>query len=328
MWNARVLPLTWLLLLAACTRPAAVGQAPSSVASTAVRPLGLELVAIPAGTFQMGGTEPPENVVATFSVADRGPEYFADEYPRHQVRITKPFWLGKYEVTVGQFRRFTDETGYRTEAETDGTGGWGYNSALHQCEGRKPQYTWRTPGYEQRETYPVVDVSYGDALAFCRWLSAKEGRTYRLPTEAEWEYANRAGTETRYATGDAPETLLGAARAIDVTRHPHFGHVQELEILPEDPSAFPVAVGSLIPNSWGLYDMHGNVWEWVADWYDERYYAKSPVDDPQGPLSGELRVRRGGAWNSFPLWERSSFRNWNSPDSRCVNLGFRVAANR
>jgi formylglycine-generating enzyme required for sulfatase activity len=273
----------------------------------------------------MGGTEPSSELVAAFSVVDRGPEYFADEYPRHTVRITRPFSLGKYEVSVGEFRRFTEETGYVSEAEADGTGGWGYNPELHHCEGRRPQYSWHDPGYAQTDAYPVVDVTYGDALAFCRWLSAREGRRYRLPTEAEWEYANRAGTETRYATGDDPKTLLVAARVVDLTRHPNFAHVQGLELLPGDDSAFPVPVGKLAPNAWGLHDMHGNVWEWVADWYDPSYYASSPRDDPKGPSSGTLRVRRGGGWNSFPLWARSSFRNWNTPDSRCVNLGFRVA---
>jgi len=324
--TANALFLACFATSAGCTRAPAPAPASEPRASAAPSAPWLELVSIPAGTFQMGATEPATNLVAAFSVTDRGPEYFDDEYPRHTVRITKPFSLGKYEVTVGQFRRFADETGYRSEAESDGTGGWGYNAELHRCEGRNPKYTWRSPGYAQTEAHPVVDVTYSDALAFCHWLSGKEGRTYRLPTEAEWEYANRAGTTTRYNTGDDPKTLLRSARVIELSRHPSFSHVQDLELFPDDESAFPLPVGAKGPNAWGLHDMHGNVWEWVADWYAEDYYAVAPSDDPQGPREGTLRVRRGGAWNSFPLWARSAFRNWNTPDSRCVNLGFRVAA--
>jgi formylglycine-generating enzyme required for sulfatase activity len=196
---------------------------------------------------------------------------------------------------------------------------------VKKSEGRRADFDWRNPGYPQSDRHPVVNVSYNDALAYLSWLSAKEGKRYRLPTEAEWEYANRAGGATRYSGTNDPADLPKFARAIDLSRHPDFGHVQSLIIEPDDPTAFPAPVGSLAPNAWGLYDMHGNVWEWVADWYGEDYYAVSPVDDPQGPASGDTRVRRGGAWNSFPIWLRSSFRNINTPESRCLNLGFRVA---
>lgn len=273
----------------------------------------------------MGATEPAEALVKAFPDSGKTADYFADEYPQHRVRITRPFLLGRFEVTIGQFRRFVQETGYRSEAESDGTGGWGYNANTQQCEGRKAGYSWQVPGYPTHDEQPVVNVSYNDAQAFCRWLSQKEGAKYRLPTEAEWEYANRAGSNSRYSNSEDPAKLPQFARAIDVSRHAEFGHVQELKIELNDPTAFPAAVGSLAPNAFGLYDMHGNAWEWVADWYGEEYYANSPVDDPKGPAMGELRVRRGGGWNSFPIWLRSSFRNWNTPNSRCVNLGFRVA---
>jgi len=276
----------------------------------------------------MGGTMSADSLVAKFPSYDKPAGCFADEYPRHRVRITQSFYLGKFEVTIGQFRRFSSETGYRTEAEADGQGGWGYNPETGKCEGRRPIYNWQTPGYPQTDNYPVVDVSFHDALAFCQWLSKKEGRTYRLPTEAEWEYANRANTAKLYAGGDDPAMLASYARVVNLERHAKFEHVQDIEFQKGDPSAFPLPVGSLLPNGFGLYDVHGNVWEWVADWYAEDYYAKSPVDDPKGPHQGEVRVRRGGGWNSFPLWARSSFRNWITPGSRYVNLGFRVAMSR
>jgi formylglycine-generating enzyme required for sulfatase activity len=225
-------------------------------------------------------------------------------------------------VTVGQFRRFVTATDYRTEGEADNQGGWGLNPKTRRVEGRKPEYTWRNPGLPQTDDHPVVNVSWNDAVAFCRWLSHKEGKTYRLPTEAEWEYACRAGTTTRYNDGDDATNLGRRCRIFDAPGK-DFAHVQKLAY-PEG-TKFTAAGGSFPANRFGLYDMHGNVWEWCEDWYDEDYYAHSPVDDPKGPEKGHLRVRRGGGWNTFPLFARASFRNWNNPESRCVNLGFRVA---
>jgi formylglycine-generating enzyme required for sulfatase activity len=145
-----------------------------------------------------------------------------------------------------------------------------------------------------------------------------------LPTEAEWEYACRGGTTTRYNNGDDPDDLAKVANVQDSRGRTSFPHVQEIEMAKEGLTRFTMPVAGFTPNAFGLYDMHGNAWEWCSDWYGEDYYAHSPVDDPQGPDDGEQRVRRGGAWNSFPLWARCSFRNWNTPKSRCVNLGFRA----
>jgi formylglycine-generating enzyme len=286
--------------------------------------IGLKLVPIPAGEFMMGSHESAEELVKTFATYKRKAEFFKDEYPQHRVRITKPFYLGKYEVTVGQFRKFADETAYKTEAETDGQGGWGYDPKTGQCDGRYLQFSWRNPGFAQTDDHPVLNVTWNDAVAFCQWLSRKEGKTYRLPTEAEWEYACRAQTATRYQNGDDPAGLIAVANTLDDKGRTTFPHVQELAMPPSDKLKFTIPVGSKKPNGFGLYDMHGNIWEWCADWYGADYYSKSPVDDPLGPDTGNQRVRRGGAWNSFPLWARASFRNWNTPQSRCVNLGFRV----
>jgi sulfatase modifying factor 1 len=285
---------------------------------------GIELVRIPAGEFMMGGQEPAGQLTRAFKAYDRKPDYFDDEYPLHRVRITRPFFLGKCEVTVAQFRQFVQAAGYRTEAEKDGTGGWGYNPATRKCEGRKPRYNWRNPGFSQTDDHPVVNVTWNDAVAFCEWLSRNEGKRYRLPTEAEWEYSCRAGTTTRYHNHDHPDLQADVARVADGKGRTTFPHVQQMVIAKDEPGSFTAPVGRLRPNLFGLHDMHGNVWEWCSDWYGEDYYAKSPVDDPRGPDSGKVRVRRGGGWNSFPLWARASFRNYNRPDSRCVNLGFRV----
>jgi formylglycine-generating enzyme required for sulfatase activity len=228
-------------------------------------------------------------------------------------------------VTVGQFRKFTEASSYKTEAERDGTGGWGYNPEIGTCEGRRPQFNWHNPGFPQTDDHPVLNVTWNDAVAFCQWLSRQEGKTYRLPTEAEWEYACRAGTDTRYNFGDDPTGLAKAAKTTHSGGRACFPAVQNLKIPKDASNPFTAPVGSFRPNRWGLYDMHGNAWEWCADWYGEDYYSKSPVDDPKGPATGIRRVRRGGAWNTFPIWARASFRNWNTPVSRCVNLGFRTA---
>ncbi|MGA2620500.1 MAG: formylglycine-generating enzyme family protein [Thermoguttaceae bacterium] len=287
--------------------------------------IGMKLKLIPAGEFMMGGVEAAEEVVKTFPEYHRQLEEFKDEYPRHRVRITKPFLLGAHKVTVGQFRKFTEASSYKTEAERDGTGGWGYNPEIGTCEGRRPQFNWHNPGFPQTDDHPVLNVTWNDAVAFCQWLSRQEGKTYRLPTEAEWEYACRAGTDTRYNFGDDPTGLAKAAKTTHSGGRACFPAVQNLKIPKDASNPFTAPVGSFRPNRWGLYDMHGNAWEWCADWYGEDYYSKSPVDDPKGPATGIRRVRRGGAWNTFPIWARASFRNWNTPVSRCVNLGFRTA---
>ena len=145
--------------------------------------INLKLNLIPAGEFWMGspGTDWDAR---------------ADEKPRHQIAITKRFYLGVYQVTLGQFRTFVTEAQYTTEAERAG-GGWGLNDETHRFEGHT-RFTWRFVGWEQSDEHPVVNVSWNDAQAFCSWLSRREGMTYRLPTEAEWEYACRAGTQTRF----------------------------------------------------------------------------------------------------------------------------------
>ena len=324
----RTLATRWLivLLLVGCTQRG-IAPTPSRETEKAreiTNSIGMKLEPVPAGEFMMGGEQPAEEMLKAFAAYKRKPDFFKDEYPQHRVRITKPFYLGQTEVTVGQYRQFVNDSGYKTEPETDGRGGWGYNAKLGMCEGRDTKYSWRDPGFAQTDNHPVLDVTWNDAVAFCKWLSRKEGKTYRLPTEAEWEYACRGGTTTRYYNGDDPDSLAKVGNVQDSTGRTTFPHVQEIEMAKEGLTRFTVPVGGLPPNAFGLHDMHGNVWEWCSDWHGEDYYANSPVDDPKGPDDGEMRVRRGGAWNSFPLWARASFRNWNTQTSRCVNLGFRV----
>ena len=296
--------------------------------------LGIPFVRVPAGTFLMGSDESVEAMSEAFPRYDRRRfEKIDDEGPVHPVRITRGFLLGQTEVTVGQFKRFVEQSGYAPESERDGTGGYGYDPAHDRSRaprkesfaGRDPKYSWRNPGFPQGENHPVVNVTWNDAVAMARWLSEKEGVRYRLPTEAEWEYACRAGTRTRYASGDAADSLRATANVFDVDASAYWPTAwREFALTPGDGFAFTAPVASFSPNVFGLYDMHGNVWEWVADWHAEDYYARSPVDDPQGPEYGEVRVRRGGSWHTWAFYARASFRNWNTPETRYTLVGFRL----
>ena len=314
--------------------------------------IGQKLVLIPAGEFLMGGPEKPENVIERYPVMHLKPEDFADEYPQHKVKITKPFFMCRHETTVGQFKKFIAETHYVTEGEKDadkpdeptkpeeinsdgvrrrprGPGSWGFNQEVQAFEGRYPKYNWKNPGFDITDDMPVVNVSWNDAQEFLNWLSAKEKKTYRLPTEAEWEYACRAGTTTQYSSGNDPDSLAKIANVADADFYAKFPKYYEQEkcLHTHDGHVLPAPVGSYPPNAFGLYDMHGNAWEWTNDWYGEDYYAKSPLEDPPGPAEGGKKVRRGGAWHTVPMWARSSFRNWNTTISRYPNLGFRVVMN-
>jgi formylglycine-generating enzyme required for sulfatase activity len=228
----------------------------------------LEMVLIPAGEFLMGSPE---------SDKDATPE----EKPQHRVRITKPFYLGKYLVTQEQW-----------EAVMGGN-----------------------PSLFKGPKNPVEQVSWDDCQVFLGKLNENFGAgrgNFHLPTEAQWEYACRAGSKTRYCFGDK-ESGLG--------EYAWYGKNSGGQSHP---------VGEKKPNAWGLYDMHGNVWEWCHDWHDIRYYANAPMDDPMGPATGSNRVLRGGSFNPGPAWAdwawycRSAFRNSDEPGLRSGVLGLRV----
>ncbi len=285
------------------------GRHPASNPLVITNSIGANLRLIPAGEFLMGSPD-----------TDKDAE--DDEKPPHRVRITRPFYLGMTEVTRGQFRRFVDDAGYKTEAESDAKGGSGWNEEANKFE-QDPKYTWQNPGFEQTDEHPVVNVTWNDAVAFCQWLSRKEGKTYRLPTEAEWEYACRAGTTTRYQVGEDPEGLAVVGNLADGTAHEKFP--DWVAIAARDGYVFTAPVGRFTPNAWGLLDMHGNVWEWCSDWYAKDYYGRSAAEDSGGPDPASLRVLRGGGWYPEPRVARSANRNAFVPDLRYVNVGFRLA---
>ena len=227
------------------------------------------MVVVPAGQFQMGSPRDDK-------------ERRADEGPQHTVTIADPFAISKYEVTFEQWDACAKAggcNGYRPDDE-----GWG--------RGRRP----------------VINVSWRDAKAYVEWLREKTGKPYRLPSEAEWEYAARAGTTTRYSFGD--------------------------EITPKDANygrniGKTTEVGSYPPNPWGLYDMHGNVWEWVEDvWHGS--YTGAPVDgsawtDGEGTNSSRSASTAAAPGTTIPGYLRSAIRNRYHPDFRIYNLGFRVS---
>ena len=267
----------------------------------------LDFKAISAGSFRMG------------DLRDAGDD---DEKPVHTVNIS-PFQMSTYEVTVGQFRVFVADSGY--------TGDAGNKCSIYEKQQWRGRFdrNWDSPGFTQDDTHPVVCVSYNDAQAFIRWLNAKTGDNYRLPTEAEWEYAARAGTTSRYSWGDN-KSQAGA--------YAWYGKNSE---------GRTHAVGGKKPNPWGLYDMHGNVSEWVQDWHGTYHHASSPASNPQGPQQGTGRVFRGGDWHHphdggivqsayhalfLPggRWDeiardlRSAARSVSAPDSRMYHCGFRL----
>ena len=220
---------------------------------------------IPAGTFTMGSPE---------DEPDRG----GDE-SQHRVEISRDFYLGKYEVTQGEWKSVM------------GTEPWKGESSV-----------------QEGDDYPATYVSWEDALAFCQKLSSRDGVEYRLPSEAEWEYACRGGTESAYSFG---------ADASDVGKYAWY-----------DVNAWDIGekygheVGEKLSNHFGLHDMHGNVWEWCGDWYDD--YDASTVQDPRGPNSGSSRVLRGGSFDDIAFVCRSACRFSYDPTHRGHRIGFRV----
>jgi formylglycine-generating enzyme required for sulfatase activity/tRNA A-37 threonylcarbamoyl transferase component Bud32 len=254
--------------------------------------LGMKMVLIPPGKFVMGSGKDE-------------PGWAPQEGPQHEVEISRPFAIGAHEVTVGQFKAFVKATSYVTETEKlGGSLQWDFTEKVHK---RDPAMMWMKPGYEQTDEYPVVCVTWNDAHAFCKWLSDKEGVAYTLPTEAQWEYACRAGTTTTWFFGDNEGDLDSHAwRAASSEEKAH-------------------PVGQKRPNSWGLYDLYGNAWEWTADRFDAGYYALSPKVDPPGADAGS-RAMRGGSRTDGPVQLRSGARGWLDQDVGNNVVGFRVVA--
>ena len=273
--------------------------------------LGMKLVLIPNGEFQMGSTDADMDALKKMNPS-LNISQFMDELPQHEVRITQPFYLGVHEVTKGQFAAFVKAQGYQTEAETDGYGGFGFDGEKFEL---RPEYTWRNPGFTQTDDHPVVNVDWNDAVAFCEWLSLKEGKSYQLPSEAQWEYACRAGTTTPYHFGsvnDGEKANINGDYPYGVeTKGPNLKRT--------------TPVGSYAGNAFGLYDMHGNAYEWCQDRADFKAYAARTGVTIDPLITGTTgRIQRGGSWNDAGIYCRSANRIWFIPRYRSSCLGFRV----
>ena len=265
----------------------------------------LKVTLIPAGKFTMGSPAPAQPAGGR-----------ADDEVQHQVTISKPFYMGIYEVTRAQFAAFVKGTGYKTDAEKEGWASVFDGDSWDKGRGA----TWQKPRFEQTDDMPAVCVSWSDGTEFCKWLSKKSGKTVRLPTEAEWEYACRAGASTAYQWGDNPDDGAGLANVADKTakkRNPNWTIFNF-----QDGFALTAPAGKFKPNAWGLYDMTGNVWEWCGDWHGP--YSKDAAADPIGADKGEDRVMRGGSWFCGPKYARSAYRGKNPPASRGTDIGFRI----
>jgi formylglycine-generating enzyme required for sulfatase activity len=317
------------------------GAAPAS-ADAAVR----EPPAGASGAVMSAGINPPSVAIpspsmalipaGTFTMGSPGMELDRDPFTEtgRQVQMSA-FYIASKELSVGEFRRFVEDTGHVTTAETDG-GAFDYDEAEPGWIFRAG-VNWRNPGFRQGDDLPVVCVSWFDAVQYCNWLSVKEGLKpaytiagqtvnwdrdadgYRLPTEAEWEYACRAGTTTPFFTGERISTSQANYDGNFPYGYGNRGLFRKT----------PLQTGSFPPNAWGVYDMHGNVWEWCWDYYGipKTSPANAVESDPAGPASGAHRVNRGGGWASAAKLLRSAARSSDFPETAGNNMGFRLARN-
>jgi formylglycine-generating enzyme required for sulfatase activity len=264
-----------------------------------------EMVVMPAGSFTMGSRA---------SEAGRSDT----EGPQHAVKITKSFAVGKFHVTVDQFTAFVTETDYNAGTKCHVFEG---SSKMEEKQGR----SWRNPGFAQTGAHPAVCLSWKDAKAYVAWLSRKTGKSYRLLTEAEWEYAARAGSTTKYSFGDDEKELCRYVNGADQTAKSRIPEAKNWTIAPcTDGYAYTSPVGSLLPNAFALHDMHGNAYQWLEDCWHANFTG-APADG-SARTSGDCSVRvvRGGAWWVRPSGLRSARRDWTRADNRYAFVGFRL----
>jgi formylglycine-generating enzyme len=245
----------------------------------------IEMVLVKGGCFKMG------NIFGDGS---------DDEEPVHEVCVDD-FYIGKYEVKVEEYMKYVKETGVHKPE-------WQENGNKYNIDTGSSNYYKRIGNALTSDNYPIVGVSWNNAVAYAKWLSTKTGKNYRLPTEAEWEYAARSGGKREKYVGTSSNSELNSYAWYDDN---------------SDRKTHPV--GQKKPNGLGLYDMAGNVWEWCQDWYGSKYYDDSPINNPKGPSSGSDRISRGGSWYVESSYLRSVFRSNYTQSNRNRDLGLRLA---
>jgi len=262
-----------------------------------------EMVVIPAGAFALGSPD-----------GEQGRSN--DEGPVHTVRISAPFAMGRREVTVREFRAFVDASHYRTQAEQEGC----FSSKTDSWQ-TDPQRTWRSPGYPQSDDHPVVCVTWMDARAYLDWLAKKTGHGYRLPSEAQWEYAARAGTTTARFWGQSPDLACSYANVADKKAKEQFPRWAVHDC--HDGFAYTAPAGAFKPNGFGLNDMLGNAGEWIDDCRNENY--RFAPSDGTAWITGDCRLRgfRGGAWDLQPDNVRAAYRSMYDAKRGNDRVGFR-----
>lgn len=294
-----------VILTLACDVVGAAHAAPPAIAPP--------MATIPAGVFTMGSTEPP--------IGDGS--HNPGEGPLHTVSV-KSFRMAKYETTVAEFRRFVDATGYKTQDEC-----WAFDKG----DGIKLKpVKWNAPAQAPTDYHPVTCVTWDDATAYVNWLSQQTGRQFRLPSEAEWEYAARAGTTTKYPSGDAPERLCEYANMKDRRFKAAAQRDYGLDMLVtdcDDGAEYTTTVGMYSPNAFGLHDVMGNVAEWVADCQHPDYKG-APGDGSAWTrdceVEGDYFITRGGTYSSSRQVLRSAARGHGGrTNASSLGEGFRIA---
>jgi formylglycine-generating enzyme required for sulfatase activity len=282
--------------------------------------LGMKFVVIPGDDrYRPLGPDNPGH----FLMGSPQTEFGRDKNePQHRVTLTHPFLMGATHVTRGQFAAFVQGSGYHTDAEKQGSAYLVVDGKFWPQEGA----SWRNVGFRQTDDDPVVIISWNDATTFAEWLSKRDGRRYRLPTEAEWEYACRAGTQTAYLWGDDPEAGAGWANAADASLKRQVPDSTTFSW--DDGYVYTSPVGRFRPNAFGLFDNVGNAWQWCSDWYGT--YPAGDAVDPAGPAQPPtgtegFKVLRGGSWNTGGPGDcRAAGRLNYKPDHRINYVGFRL----
>jgi len=325
---------TWLLLAGLWPASSRAEYHPSGTAPPALtQGLPREMVArdgatmllVPPGSFWMGSTRAEVDLAIKDCRTNLEMDeatcvgWYEDEMPRHHVSM-EAYYLDVHEVTNRLFQQFVQATGYQTTAERGGWAkAWIQGRGLTTVKGANWRYPegGDTPIMPHREQHPVVSVSWQDAQAYCQWAGK------RLPTEAEWEYAARAGTDTLFWWGNDPPSQRRVGNIADESARELIGGIVHGY---QDGYARTAPIGSFEPNPWGLQGMIGNVAEWTNDWYGGSY-KKDAEHNPQGPATGQYKVIRGGSWANGPLRARSANRDWDTPTYRHDTVGFRCAMN-